>query len=91
MRFTIFSDHRLLEKLETRPYMEVTDTRMQRTTELLNIYNFEVRYIPRKQNMIADCLSRKPMWARDETVGDLPADLSEEHIRRVVEVEDACV
>ena len=41
-RFTVYSDHCPLEKLEQRLYSEVTDSCMRRTMELLNVYDFQV-------------------------------------------------
>ena len=57
--------------------MEVTNTRVRRTMELLNIDDFHVRYVPGRKT------SWKPIWAQDNIVKDLPADFSEENIRKL--------
>ncbi|EER20236.1 retrovirus polyprotein, putative, partial [Perkinsus marinus ATCC 50983] len=53
LRITVYSDHRPLQWLKT-----ATSTKLQRWLLALQQYQFEVVYIPGKQNTRADALSR---------------------------------
>ena len=55
VRFTIFTDHRPLLFLKN---MSRENSRLVRTISELEEYDYEIRYIPGKQNEAADTLSR---------------------------------
>ena len=89
-KFKVMSDHKPLEKLQLRTYSEVTNFKVRRTMELLNMYNFEVVHVAGKVKEVTDCLSRKPLWQGVDTKSeDVPTDLDEEMIRQVTCTEDA--
>ena len=53
--FVIYTDHKPLTYLQG---MRLLDGRLARTLEELGDYDFEMRYLPGKHNVIADALSR---------------------------------
>lgn len=57
-RFTIFTDHKPLLKLNIKSR---TDEELGNMTFLLSQYNFDIKYNPGKYNTEADCLSRNPV------------------------------
>ncbi|KAL7648346.1 UNVERIFIED_CONTAM: hypothetical protein RMT77_000252 [Armadillidium vulgare] len=58
VKFVIYTDHQPLIYLQN---MSMVDGRVARTWEELNEYNFEIRHITGKGNIIADTLSRSPV------------------------------
>jgi hypothetical protein len=52
----IYTDHKSLKYLFTQPDLNM---RQQRWLELINDYELEVHYHPKKVNVVADALSRK--------------------------------
>ncbi|GJV09686.1 putative reverse transcriptase domain-containing protein [Tanacetum coccineum] len=53
---TVFTDHKTLQHILDQKEL---NTRQQRWLELLTDYDCEIRYHPRKANVVADALSRK--------------------------------
>lgn len=65
VKFVIYTDHQPLIYLQN---MSMVDGRVARTWEELNNYDFEIRHIVGKVNIIADALSRSPVL--DQSYGD---------------------
>ncbi|KAL7634312.1 UNVERIFIED_CONTAM: hypothetical protein RMT77_014689 [Armadillidium vulgare] len=58
VKFVIYTDHQPLIYLQN---MSMVDGRVARTWEELNEFDFEIRHIVGKSNLIADALSRSPV------------------------------
>nr|GFA01485.1 putative reverse transcriptase domain-containing protein [Tanacetum cinerariifolium] len=56
VKCTVFTDHKSLQYILDQKELNM---RQRRWIELLNDYNCEIRYHPRKANVVADALSRK--------------------------------
>ncbi|GKA64906.1 putative reverse transcriptase domain-containing protein [Tanacetum coccineum] len=81
---TVFTDHKSLQHI---PYQKELNMRQRRWLELLSDYDCNIRYHLRKENVVADALSRKeqikPLRVRDlvMTIGlDLPKQILEAQI-----------
>ena len=61
--FTIFTDHRDLEGLESRELVPTPNSRLLCNTEYLLSFPLKVKYLPKDSNLLADWLSRKPQPA----------------------------
>ncbi|GJY49151.1 putative reverse transcriptase domain-containing protein [Tanacetum coccineum] len=55
-KYVVFTDHKSLQHILDQKELNM---RQQRWLELLSDYNYEIRYHPRKANVVADALSRK--------------------------------
>ena len=67
--FKVYSDHRPLKSIfNTKSLAEVENPRLQRILQKLAGYQFEVEFVAGKKNLIADALSRAPVFGPpDET------------------------
>ncbi|GJR89934.1 putative reverse transcriptase domain-containing protein [Tanacetum coccineum] len=81
---TVFTDHKSLQHILDQKELNM---RQRRWLELLSDYDFEIRYHPRKANVVADSLGRKErikplrVWALVMTIGlDLPMHILEAQI-----------
>ena len=64
--FKVMTDHRPLVGIFKKPIDEVENTRLQRFRLKLQGYNFTVEYVPGKEHLIADALSRAPVFSPPE-------------------------
>jgi hypothetical protein len=60
--FTILTDHRPLLGVFKRPLAAINNSRLQRLRENLAQYDFTVAWTPGKRHLIADALSRYPVF-----------------------------
>ncbi|GKE91154.1 putative reverse transcriptase domain-containing protein, partial [Tanacetum coccineum] len=81
---TVFTDHKILQNILDQKELNM---RQRRWLELLSAYDCDILYHPRKENVVADALSRKeriePLRVRAlvMTIGlDLPKLILESHI-----------
>ena len=63
--FEVITDHKPLMSLYDKPLDDVPNARVQRHRESLARYSFQVRWEPGKKNLIADALSRYPVFEED--------------------------
>ena len=60
--FTVLTDHRPLKGVFRKPLAEIENARLLRFREKLTDYSFDVDYVPGKTHLIADALSRAPLF-----------------------------
>ncbi|XP_011884023.1 PREDICTED: uncharacterized protein K02A2.6-like [Vollenhovia emeryi] len=81
--FTLETDHKpLLQILQTKPLDELTP-RLQRIRMRLLRYSFKVVYVPGKQLVLADSLSRNPL-ERDRDEGNELSNEIESYVQFIV-------
>ena len=61
-KFTVYTDHLALVGLFKKRLGDIENTRLQRLREKVLHYDFEVIWLPGKNNVIADVLSRNPVF-----------------------------
>ena len=64
--FTVVTYHKPLEGIFKKDLFDIGNPRLQRIREKLLEYNFSVTWVPGKSHLIADALSRAPLFAPDE-------------------------
>ena len=65
--FVAVTDHRPLVGLFAKPLADITNPRLQRLRHQVAGYRFDVQWLPGKDNVIADALSRAPVFPPDVT------------------------
>ncbi|KAG1706172.1 Carcinine transporter [Nymphon striatum] len=65
-RFNVITDHRPLLGLFKKPLYTIENPRLQRMREKLIGFNFDVEWRAGKNHLIADALSRAPVWPGEE-------------------------
>ena len=60
--FTVVTDHRPLVGIFNKPITEIQNTRLLRFREALSPYNFDIVWTAGKDHLIADALSRVPLF-----------------------------
>ena len=66
LKFTIQTDHKPLIPLFSTKRLEELPIRVQRFRMRMMRFDFSIAYIPGKKLVIADALSRAPLWKPDE-------------------------
>ena len=61
-KFKVFTDHKALEGLFLKRLGDIENTRLQRLREKVLHYDFTVHWLPGKNNVVADVLSRNPVF-----------------------------
>ena len=64
--FTVLTDHRPLLGVFRKPLAEIENARLLRFREKLTDFSFEIDYVPGKSHLIADALSRAPIFEPPE-------------------------
>ena len=71
--FNVVTDHKPLEVIFKKDLFDIGNPRLQRIREKLLEYNFTVTRVPGKGHLIANALSRAPLFAPEE-VEDITID-----------------
>ncbi|GJZ95481.1 putative reverse transcriptase domain-containing protein [Tanacetum coccineum] len=75
---TVFNDHKSLQHILNHKELNM---RQRRWLELLSDYDYEIRYHPRKANVVADALSRKERDQPLRTKARKPEHIKNEDVR----------
>ena len=97
VNFTVKTDHKpLLGVINGKDLDAVNNTRLQRILSKLLGYTYTVEYVPGKLNMIADALSRAPVFQPDEEdrqdvlVQTLKVEAEDPQLQNLIKVADSC-
>ena len=66
-QFSVATDHKPLLGIFAKPLTDVTNGRLLRFREKLAPYSFAIRWLPGKDNLVADALSRAPVFSPAES------------------------
>ena len=69
-KFKVVTDHRPLVGLFRKNLSEITNQRIQGMCEKVSCYTFTVDWVPGKDNIIADALSRAPVFPAEGEEGE---------------------
>ena len=72
-KFTVYTDHRPLEGVFQKDLFNLASPRLQRMREKIAKFSFQVTWVPGKTHLIADSLSRAPLFSPQEQ-SDLEVD-----------------
>ena len=64
--FTVFTDHRPIEGVFQKDLFDLASPRLQRMREKVAMFSFNVTWVPGKTHLIADALSRAPLFFPQE-------------------------
>ena len=78
------TDHRPLEGMFLKPLPEISNPRLLRFREALVGYNLDVKWVKGKDHLIADALSRSPVWPCDDDPEDAEFDPSMARVNMAV-------
>ena len=67
--FLVLTDHRPLEGLFLKDLFDLPSPRLQRMCKKVAMYNFNVKWTPGKTHLIADALSRAPLFDAKDLPG----------------------
>ena len=67
--FRVLTDHRPLEGIFKKDFFDLPSPTLQRMREKIAMYNFTVQWTPGKTHLIADALSRAPLFAPKDLSG----------------------
>ncbi|GKA28385.1 putative reverse transcriptase domain-containing protein [Tanacetum coccineum] len=84
---TVFTDHKSLQHILNQKELNM---RQRRWLELLSDYDCEIRYHPRKANVVADALTRKPENIKNEDVGGMLIENSKDPKKLRMEKLEPC-
>ena len=76
--FKVVTDHRPLVGVFAKPLFEVENARIQKYREKLSDYNFSVEWVAGKTHLIADGLSRAPVFSPSEE------EVQQVHVFRII-------
>ena len=67
--FLVLTDHRPLEGIFLKDLFDLPSPRLQRMCEKVSMYSFKVQWTPGKTHLIADALSRAPLFSPQDLPG----------------------
>ena len=67
--FTIYTDHRPLQGMFQKDIFDLASPCLQHLREKIAMYSFQVCWVPGKTHLIADALSRAPLFAPEDMPG----------------------
>ena len=68
-KFTVYTDHRPLHGVFQKDVFDLASPRLQRLREKVTMFSFDVEWVPGKTHLIADALSRAPLFSAEEMPG----------------------
>ena len=79
----IITDHLPLEGLALRPRGNIKNRRLLNLVGAIDQYGYTIKYLEGKKNLMADALSRKPIYYTDAEVSENMKELGLEHINQM--------